>query len=143
MAQLTQTKFIDFNVSEVFDNYPIPLRDSLLTLRQLIIDTATEIGISDLQETLKWGEPSYLTAKGSTIRVAWRKSNPNQYAIFFNCKTSLIETFREIYHDTFSFEGNRAIVFDKDDVLPTDALKHCIELSLRYHTIKHLPMLGV
>ncbi len=143
MTQPTQTEFIDINVSEIFDSYPIPLRDSLLNLRQLIIDTVTEIGINDLQEALKWGEPSYLTAKGSTIRVAWRTSNPSQYAIFFNCKTSLVETFREIYHDTFSFEGNRAIVFEKDDVLPIDALKHCIELSLRYHSIKHLPMLGV
>ncbi len=142
MVHPTQTPFTSIHVSEVFDSYPDALSEKLLVLRQLIIDTASELRIDDLDETLKWGEPSYLTKKGSTIRIAWQKSKPNQYGIFFNCKTSLIETFQEIYQDTFTFEGNRAILFKLDDSVPTKALGHCIELSLRYHSIKHLPMLG-
>ena len=138
-----ESRFNDVRVAQTFDGYPDNMRDKLLLLRQLIIDTARDIGIDDLEETLKWGEPSYLTAKGSTIRIAWRKASPHQYAIYFNCKTQLIDTFRELYTETFNFEANRAILFEVQDTLPIDALKHCITLSLRYHSIKHLPMLGV
>jgi hypothetical protein len=143
MAHPGFTPFNDIRVAQTFDSYPDNMRDKLLHLRQLVIDTANDIGIGELEETLKWGEPSYLTKQGSTIRVAWRKSSPNQYAIYFNCKTQLIDTFREIYPDTFHYEANRAIVFEAQDKLPVDALTHCITLSLRYHSIKHLPMLGV
>jgi len=140
---LFQTDFQDEQVAQVFATYPSEYQAKLLHLRELIFAKALDMDIHHLEETLKWGEPSYLTNKGSTIRVAWRKSSPNQCAIYFNCKTQLIDTFREIYPDTFHYEANRAIVFEAQDKPPVDALKHCITLSLRYHSIKHLPMLGV
>ncbi len=147
MANLIEIPFHinqpSIQVSQVYDSYPDALGEKLLFLRQLIFEVASEIGINDLEETLKWGEPSYLTKHASTVRIAWRKSNPNQYGIFFNCKTLLVETFKEIYRDSFVYEGNRAIIFEFDDVIPNTELKHCIELSLHYHSIKHLPMLGV
>ncbi len=146
MSRPTYSSFSDAQVAAVFDAYPDNAREKLLLLRQLVLDTSKELGITDLHETLKWGEPSYLTKHGSTIRLAWRKSLPSQCGLFFNCKTSLIETFREIYPDTFDYEGNRAIIFenrDSNDDLPINALKHCISLSLRYHQIKHLTMLGI
>lgn len=143
MSVTPQAEFDSIQVAQAFDSYPDKQREKLLNLRRLILDVASEIGINDLEETLKWGEPSYLTAKGSTIRVAWRKSSPQQYGIFFNCNTSLVETFREIYPDTFTYEDNRAIIFEINDQIPTKELIHCIDLSLRYHTIKHLPMLGI
>ncbi len=144
-------KFESITVSKVFDAYPDAVSERLLFLRQLIFETASEIGINDLEETLKWGEPSYLSKNGSTVRVAWRKTFPNEYGIFFNCKTSLIETFKEVYRDTFKFEGNRAILFtintsdnnNSHNEIPIEELKHCILLSLTYHSIKHLPMLGI
>ena len=38
------------------------MRKKLLHLRQIILDTASETeGVNELEETLKWGEPSYLT----------------------------------------------------------------------------------
>lgn len=127
----------------VFKVFPEDAREKLLYLRQLILQTVAELdGIEDFQETLKWGEPSYLTKQGSTIRLGWKASAPNQYAIYFHCKTKLVETFREIYPDLFKFDGNRAIVFDMEESIPVDALKHCISLSLRYHRVKHLPLLG-
>lgn len=131
-------------VSEVFKKYPEPMGKKLHYLRQLILETAAETeGIDQLEETLKWGEPSYLTKSGSTIRINCKKSDPKQYAIYFNCKTSLVETYRELYGDTFSFEDNRAIVFNANDTIPIEELKHCIFLALTYHNRKHLPMLGV
>ena len=131
-------------VKDVFENYPENVRSELLYLRQLVIDAASELSsIKILEETLKWGEPSYLTKTGSTIRVGWKESKPNQYAMYFHCKTKLVDTFKELYRDTFKFEGNRAIVFNEDDKIPINELKHCISLSLTYHHRKHLPMLGV
>ena len=58
----------------------------------------------------EWGEPSYLVKGGSTIRMDWKKANPEQYAMYFHCKTKLVDTFKELYQDVFKFEGNRAII---------------------------------
>jgi len=131
-------------VAKVFKNYPKHMRKKLLFLRQLVLDTASETeGVGIVEETLKWGEPSYVTKSGSTVRMDWKESSPHQYAMYFQCKTKLVDTFKELYRDDFKFEGNRAIVFDEDDEIPIDELKHCISLSLTYHSRKHLPMLGV
>lgn len=132
------------DVAEVFNHYPIPIREKLMCLRQLVLDTASETdNITTLEETLKWGEPSYLTKGGSTIRMDWKKSKPDQYALYFNCKTTLVDTFKERYGSKFKFEGNRSIIFNINDEMPIDELKHCILLSLTYHNRKHLPMLGL
>jgi len=111
-------------------------------VRDLILSVAKQDGIPDITETLKWGEPSYISKVGSTIRIDWKAKYPDQYCIYFNCKTSLIETFKEIYGDTFTYEGNRAIVFKINEVLPHKELAHCISMSLRYKKIKHLVLLG-
>ena len=131
-------------VIEIFNNYPANMRHNLRFLRQLIVETALETeDINQLEETLKWGEPSYLTNGGSTIRIHWKKSNPDHYMMYFNCKTKLVDTFRELFRDEFLFEGNRAIIFIDGDEIPMNELKLCISLSLTYHSRKHLPMLGL
>lgn len=131
-------------VAEVFESYPTHMRKKLMFLRQLILDTASETkGVSAMEETLRWGEPSYVTKSGSTVRIDWKPSAPNQYAMYFHCKTKLVDTFKELYGDILKFEDNRAIVFNENDEIPIDELKHCISLSLTYHSRKHLPMLGV
>ncbi|MEM8807630.1 MAG: DUF1801 domain-containing protein [Cyanobacteria bacterium P01_G01_bin.38] len=123
---------------------PEPVREKLHNLRSLILQVASDLDdIGTLEETLKWGQPSYLVKGGSTIRLGWKPSAPDQYAIYFHCKTKLVETYREVYGDLFEFEGNRAIVFHVEAKLPTRALKQCIALALTYHRVKHLPMLGM
>ncbi len=134
---------INPKVKEVFDEYPKPIRPKMMRLRQLVLDVANEIeSIKHLEETLKWGEPSYLAKKGSTIRMDWKNKAPDQYAMYFKCTSKLVETFKMLYGKTFKFEGSRAIVFNLDDEIPVAELKHCISLALTYHQIKHLPMLG-
>lgn len=136
-------EFSNLEVEKVFNTYPDNIRVKMIFLRQLILETAIEIdSIKNIEETLKWGEPSYITNCGSTIRMDWKKSKPDQYAMYFHCKTKLVDTFKELYQDKFKFEGNRAIVFNKNNKIPVNELKHCISLSLTYHNIKHLPMLG-
>ncbi len=132
------------DVEAVFKSYPTYIRPKMEFLRQLVLDVAAEIDtLEDLEETLKWGEPSYLTSQGSTIRMDWKSSRADYYALYFNCKTKLVDTFKELYSEKLSFEGNRAILFNINDEIPITEVKHCIFLCLNYHTIKHLPLLGV
>ena len=130
-------------VQQKFLSYPRQVKERLLFLRQLVIETALQTqGVGELEETLKWGEPSYLAKGGSTIRMDWKRKSPYQYALYFHCKTKLVDTFKELYGDKFNYDGDRAIVFHIDDTIAAEELKHCITMSLRYHHIKHLPMLG-
>lgn len=133
----------DPKVKSVFNQYPDSVKTQLLNLRELVLNTATNIdGLEKLEETLKWGEPSYLTKHGSTVRMDWKKKNPEQFAIYFKCTSRLVETFKTLYKDKFEFEGKRAIVFQLHETIPKTELKHCISLALTYHKIKHLPLLG-
>ena len=132
------------NVKQVFDKYPELVQEKMLQLRELIIQTAGEIdGLTKLEETLKWGEPSYLTKHGSTIRIDWKPKLPEQYAMYFQCTSRLVSTFRSVFKDTFEFEGKRALIFKLEDDIPTEALKHCIKAALTYHKVKHMPTLGL
>jgi len=126
-------------VDAVFNAYPKPIKARLLALRRLIFDTAaTTTGVGALQETLKWGQPSYLTTEtksGSTIRIDRIKSAADQYAVYFHCQTDLVETFRGLYPE-LRFGGNRSIVLNAQDELPEPALRHCVALALTYHLNK-------
>lgn len=136
--------FTNKDVENVFKSYPEKIQKPMLKLRQMVLDTAAESdAVTAIEETLKWGEPSYICKIGSTVRMDWKDTNPEQYALYFHCQTKLVDTFKELYPDLLHFEGNRAIVFGVDDELPLDEVKHCILLSLTYHKRKHLPMLGV
>lgn len=129
-------------IGAIFKNYPTVIERKLLDLRQLILDTAHEDQLGTVEETIKWGQASYLTKDGSTIRIDGLKSQPDKYAIYFHCQSKLVETYKILYPETFIYEGNRAIVFEHSDALPVNELKHCISLALSYHKRKHLPLLG-
>lgn len=124
----------------MFEASPKDIRTKLLFLRQLIFDVASETaGVGELEETIKWGQASYLTTQsksGSIIRIDRVKSQTGQYAIYFHCQTTLVDTFKEIYSDKFKYEGNRGIVFNVDDEIPVKELSHCISLALTYHLDK-------
>lgn len=131
------------NVQEVFEGYPEEVKPKMLYLRELVLSAASEMeGLDVLEETLKWGEPSYLAKHGSTVRMDWKEKKPDQYAIYFKCTSKLVPTFKAIYKDTFQFEGDRAIVFKLDEKIPEAELKRCISMALNYHKVKHLPLLG-
>ena len=127
----------DAAVTAKFAKYPEEVRKKLLHLRHLILETAEELEhVGPITETLKWGEPAYLTSQtgsGSTIRIDWKAKAPDQYAMYFNCKTTLVDTFRTIFPKDFKFEGNRALIFNLSDSIPDDSVKHCIGAALVYH----------
>lgn len=132
-------RFGDARVASLFEGYPPGLRRQLLALRELVFDTAAETaGVGRLTETLKWGQPSYLTEEsgsGTTVRIDRLKSGDG-YAVYFHCQSGLLGQFRALYPDTFEYEGERAIRFGATDRLPVRPLKHCIALALTHHLRK-------
>ena len=130
------------SVKAKFDTYPVVVRRRMETIRSLVYAVASEENLGDVTETLKWGEPSYLTKKGSTLRMDWKQSSPDGFCLYFNCNTKLVDTFRELYGDKLEFQGNRALVLHNDETLPKAEIRECISMTLRYHQIKHLPLLG-
>lgn len=134
----------DPRVDVTFNNYPDFVRSQMQQLRKLVIATAKETeGITQLEETLKWGEPSFVTKHGSTLRMDWKAKNPEQYALYFQCTSRLVTTFKDLFGQTLQFEGKRAIIFPLQNELPQEIIKHCIKAALRYHKVKHLPTLGI
>jgi uncharacterized protein DUF1801 len=137
-AKSPRSAFADPAVDAVFSAYPKALRLKLMALRNLIFETAAVTrGVGELEETLKWGQPSYLTTEtksGSTIRLG--EAGANQYAMYVHCQTDLVATFRELYPKELTYGGNRSIIFDADDDIPEQALRHCVALALTYHLNK-------
>jgi hypothetical protein len=120
-----------------FATYDGSQRQQLLALREVIFDVAAATpGVGKLEETLKWGQPSYLTPEtesGTTIRLD-AHSNGGA-AIYVHCQTNLVETFKGHY-PKLSYEGDRAVVFGPETTLPDKALRHLVALTLTYHARK-------
>ena len=106
-------------------------------MRDLIFETAAASeSVGPLTETLKWGEPAYLTVatrSGTTIRLGWVRSSERKCAVLFNCRTTLVDDFREQFPDVFVYEKNRAILLDASEPLPRVPLSTCLGMALTYH----------
>tara|TARA_R110002012_G_scaffold289175_1_gene482134 strand:+ start:181 stop:591 length:411 start_codon:yes stop_codon:yes gene_type:complete len=122
-------------VAAAYESFPQPEREGLLALRDLIFATAAETpGVGPLEECLKWGQPAYLTPQtgsGSTIRLGLPKQGG--FALYTNCRTTLIPDFRSLFPDDFQYEGNRAVHFKEAAPLPLDPLRLLIRSALTYH----------
>ncbi|MGH1351391.1 MAG: DUF1801 domain-containing protein [Methyloligellaceae bacterium] len=127
-------------VEDVFDGYSKPVRRNLLRLRELIFDEAAKLeGVGDIEETLKWGQLSYLpsvTKSGTTIRIDKVKASEDKYALYVHCQTNLLNIYRDLYSDVFEFEKNRAVLLDVMQPFPEMELRHCIGMALTYHLNK-------
>jgi len=132
-------RFADKKVAALFRAHPPAVRAKLLALRELILDVAARTpGVGPLTETLKWGQPSYLTeatGSGTTVRLDRLKKGEG-YALYFHCQSGLVEQFRDLYGETFRYEGKRALLFEPRERLPATALRHCIGLALTHHLRK-------
>ncbi|HEV7274834.1 MAG TPA: DUF1801 domain-containing protein [Devosiaceae bacterium] len=124
-------------VEERFANYPEAARPRLLEMREIILDVARKTeGVGELEETLKWGQPSYLTAatkSGTTVRIDAHLDGGA--ALLVNCQTDLVEEFRRHY-PALLYEGARCVRFPDEQPLPEAPLRHIIALTLTYHARK-------
>lgn len=127
--------FKDPDVKATFASFPASARTGLLALRRLIFETAAATPcVGALDETLKWGQPAYLTPEtksGSTIRLGVPKQGG--FAIYTHCQTTILSDFRGMFPDGFVYEGNRGIHFKDSEALPLDELRLLIRSALTYH----------
>ena len=92
--------------------------------------------IGPISETLKWGEPAYLTAtsgSGSTIRLGVSRTAAGRPAIFFNCRTTLVDEFRDRFGAAFDYEGNRAVLLPEAGAGERGPLEFMLGRALTYH----------
>jgi Domain of unknown function (DU1801) len=124
-------------VAAAFAAFPAGVRARLLEVRNLIFETGAAIdGVGPLTETLKWGEPAYLTeatGSGTTVRLGRSRSPERECAVLFNCRTTLVDDFRSQFPDVFAYEKNRAILLDDREPLPKAPLSTCLGMALTYH----------
>lgn len=124
-------------VDQILSQYEQTQSARLQALRAMIHETGRGIEeISEVEETLKWGQPSFVTRPkkiGSTVRIDGKNDG---VSIYFTCSTNLVARFRELYPETFDYVGNREIHFSPDKELPQEELKHCIAMALTYHLNK-------
>jgi hypothetical protein len=125
-------------VARVFAAFPAVERDMALSLRDLIFEVAgvtPEAG--QVEETLKWGQPSYLTPEtksGSTLRIGLAKGGG--VAVFAHCGTDIVSTYAATFGTLDHIEGNRAVVFRcPDDIAPAH-LRLLVRHGLTYHLRK-------
>lgn len=134
---MSKTPSLPANVANAFDTFTDEGRGVLLEIRGLVLETAASNPvIGTLTETLKWGQPAYLTEtskSGSTLRLG---EKDGYVVIYLNCKTTLVDSMRDIYPDSFTYQGTRAVMFPLDQPLQNNALAHCIEMALTYHLNK-------
>lgn len=128
------------DVAAVLDGYAPEAQTKAAALRELIHEVGAETaGVGPLLETLKWGEPAFLTQRsgsGTTVRIAWKAAEPDVCRVLFNCRTSLVEEFRQHFGERLTFEGNRAIVLPVAGPLPEAELRTCIRDALTYKAAK-------
>jgi len=129
-------EFTKKDIDNIFNNFSKNICKKMLFIRELIFQIAEEHDIiGEIEETLKWGNPSYLTNRprsGTTIRLSDIPVLENKYAISVHCQTSLVYEFKEVF-PSLEYDGNRSIILDVNKTFPTEAIKHFIYLALTYH----------
>ena len=125
----------DAKVGAVFDEMPDDARETAMVLRGLIFDEAAhDPQIGTLTETLKWGQPAYLTAvskSGTTLRIGIPKSGG--CAIYAHCATNVIRSFADAFPGLDKTEGNRAVHFENAQAIDPDRIRFLIRHALTYH----------
>ena len=117
-------------VSAAFEALEPALRAQLLDLRALIYDTAAGLDIPPLDESLRWGQPSYTTPKSTPIRLGATKTGTA--AIFTHCQSRVIPDFRALFPNAFTYDGTRAVHLDPSAALQKDSLQLLITAALAY-----------
>lgn len=123
-------------VAKTYAGYPEAARRVLETVRSWTYEEAARTGAGPLTETLKWGEPAYLTGQtrsGTTLRLAWTAKAPGEARVLVHCQTSLVAEWRERFGDRLGFDGHRAICLPLDAAPPEDSVRLCIAMALTYH----------
>lgn len=115
--------------------FPDRAIEGLLQLRRIIFDVAHNLPeIGRLEETLRWGQPAYLTPDrkaATTLRLGLHKSG--DFALFAHCQSQVIPAFRSWHEAQYRFDGNRAVLFSTVNDIRPEHLSGLIQYALTYH----------
>ena len=117
----------DPKATAVFDAMPDGANECAIALRALIAHQTEGI---EVQECLRWGQPTYIAPKGSMLRIGITKSG--DVALFAHCQTTIISDFAAQCGTDFQIEGNRAVVFKTTADIQPEKLRLMIAHALRY-----------
>jgi len=129
-------------IAHVIGNYSEPAKEAFAKLRNILLEEAKLHHLGDIEESLKWGEPSFKSKHGSPVRIHWRDKDPEIISIYVNCQSKLLDTYRQLYPDTFVYMGNRELQVQLAKPLAETALRHCFNIAMNYHKLKDKPLLG-
>ncbi len=126
------------DVAQAYDALPDAHRPYALQLRTWILEEGASVGAAGgIEETLKWGEPSYLPVAprvGTTVRVG--AHDGAHVALYVSCQTTLVDSYRARFGDALAYSKTRAVLFPLDAPLPEDAVRTCVRMALEYHVNK-------
>ena len=125
------------DIAAAIARWPTPAKTAFRAIRDILFRAAADQpAVGALTETLKWGEPAYLTAaskSGTTVRLAWKPATPAHLSVLLHCRTTLIGELRDIYPHTFIYQGTRAALVRLDAPLPLAPLDHLARMAQMYH----------
>lgn len=123
--------FQNLAVNAAYNAMPDTDRSGALTLRHLILNTADEMDdVTNVDECLRWGQPSYISPIGSTLRIAVPKSGG--FGIYAHCQSSIISDFAGKFGQDFRIDSNRGVLFRTGQDIQPDKLVFLIRHGLRY-----------
>jgi hypothetical protein len=120
-------------IAKVFAAMPVDVAQVLRDARLEIFRIAGEAeGIGSLTETLKWGEPAYLTEApktGTTLRLG---QIGGRAAVMVPCSTTIIEDARAVFGEQPEFSGKRGLILGGE----RQVFDYVINAALTYHIRK-------
>jgi hypothetical protein len=132
-AKVTEKEAPPPEIAAVFDSLPPDIAYVLRAVRLDILNAAgTTAGVGQLIETLKWGEPAYLTEAPKTSTTLRLGRIGGQAAVMVPCSTTIIEDARAIFGDVLELSGKRGLILGGD----AQMLAHVIHAALTYHMRK-------
>lgn len=121
------TRSLPSEVETVFNTFADDTRAGALALRGLVLG----IGGDEVTETLRWGQPAYVTPKGSTLRVGPHKEAC--FALYAHCQSTIVSSYAAAFPGWDRLDGNRAVLFDTPKDIEPERLSHLIRHALNYH----------
>ncbi len=135
MTDMRTPPFANPAVAAAYAALPLSARPAALMLRDLVFEVAAQTPeAGPIEETLRWGQPSYITPKaksGSTLRIGATKTG--EAALFAHCGTRIISSYAATFPDLDRIEGNRAVIFASPKDISPDRVSLLIRHGLTYH----------
>ncbi|MEY1557658.1 DUF1801 domain-containing protein [Yoonia sp. R2331] len=113
-------------VKAAFDAFPDAPRVVLLQVRAMIL--ASDVAV---EEALRWGQPAYLSKKGTTIRLGLTKAGLP--SVFTHCQSSVMGDVQAVAGEGLIWDGNRGVSWPVEADVPEAVLSLLIHRALTYH----------